>query len=135
MPTKRHHFKKIRWFRKRIESWRRLHRTRFVANIRELLHGPITLLWDEYCIDRARPVKEYLRNNPSVEAEEFPPYAPELNSVDYVWSYVKYGRLANYCAQNLTELRQRVTEELNSVAEQPNLLRALFSRTGLALDD
>ena len=46
---------------------------RFVANIHELLHSPITLLWDEYCIHRAKPVKEYLRNNPTVVAEEFPP--------------------------------------------------------------
>lgn len=107
----------------------------FVAQVRKLLHGPITLLWDEYCIHRARPVTGYLRKNRSIEVEEFPPYAPELNPVDYVWSYVKYGRMANYCPQDLTELRQRVTEELSSVAEQPHLLRALFSRTGLALED
>jgi putative transposase len=78
-------------------------------------------------------VKEYLRKNPTIEAEQFPPYAPELNPVDYVWSYVKYGRLANYCPHNLAELRRRVTQELTSVAGQPKLLRALFSRKGLPL--
>ncbi|MCH8879581.1 MAG: IS630 family transposase [Planctomycetes bacterium] len=108
---------------------------KFVEHIRQLLDGPITLLWDEYCIHRAKPVKEYLRKNPSIRAEEFPPYAPELNPVDYVWSYVKYGRLANYCPHGLPELRQRITAELASVAEQPRLLRGLFSRTGLRLED
>ena len=105
----------------------------FVAQVDQLLNSPMTLVWDEYCIHRAKPVKEYLRKNPTIEAEEFPPYAPELNPVDYVWSYVKYGRLANYCPRNLAELRLRVTQELTSVAQQPNLLRALFSRTGLPL--
>ncbi len=29
--------------------------------------------------------------NPSMEVVELPPYAPELNPVDYVWSYVKHA--------------------------------------------
>ena len=108
---------------------------KFVADIRHVLNGPITLIWDQYCIHRAKPLREYLQMNPSIEVEELPPYAPELNPVDYVWSYVKYGRLANYCPHHLAELRQSVTTELTRVAGQPRLLRALFSRTGLSLDD
>jgi transposase len=107
----------------------------FVKYLRQELDGPITLLWDEYCIHRARPVKDYIERTPGLEAEEFPPYAPELNPVDYIWSYVKYGRLANYAPKDLDELRPRITEELTRVAEQPKLLRALFSRAGLPLDE
>jgi transposase len=106
----------------------------FVKHLRQELGGPITLLWDEYCIHRARAVKDYIGRTQGIEAEEFPPYAPELNPVDYVWSYVKYGRLANYAPQDLGELRPRLTEELTRVAEQPKLLRALFSRAGLPPD-
>jgi hypothetical protein len=107
----------------------------FVKYLREQIDGSITLLWDDYCIHRARPVKKYIEATPTIAVAEFPPYAPELNPVDYVWSYVKYGRMANYCPSNLTELRQRITEELTLVAEQPALLRLLFSRAGLPLDD
>jgi transposase len=106
----------------------------FVKRVRETLNGPITVLWDDYCIHRAKPVKDYVERIGSIEIEEFPPYAPELNPVDYVWSYIKYGRLANFCPKGLSELREAVTKELVSVAEQPRLLRALFSRTGLSLD-
>jgi len=107
----------------------------FVKRLRQELDGPITLLWDEYCIHRARLVKEYIERTPGIEAEEFPPYAPELNPVDYVWSYVKYARLANYCPKDLTELRQRITDELTCVSAQPKLLKALFSRAGLPLNE
>jgi transposase len=79
-------------------------------------------------------MKDLLEDDPSVEVETLPPYAPELNPVDYVWSYVKYGRLANYCPFELAELRQTVTAELSLVAKQPKLLRSLFSGTGLILD-
>jgi transposase len=59
-------------------------------------------------------VKNYLSKNP-IEVEELPPYAPELNPVDYVWSYVKYARLANYCPHNLFELRKTIMVELTRV--------------------
>jgi transposase len=79
-------------------------------------------------------VKKLLEENHSIEIEALPPYAPELNPVDYVWSYVKYGRLANYCPFDLAELRKTVTAELTLVTQQPKLLRSLFSHTGLTLD-
>jgi hypothetical protein len=65
---------------------------------------------------------------------EFPEFPPELNPVDYVWSYVKYGRLANYCPHDTVELRERVTAELTGVSKHPRLLRSLFMRTGLTLE-
>ena len=106
----------------------------FLRTVEKRLHAPITVIWDECRIHWAWPVKQLLNEHPSIEVEALPPYAPELNPVDYVWSYVKYGRLANYCPFNLAELRQRVTAELTLVAQQPKFLRSLFSRTGLTLD-
>src|SRR5688572_10754365 len=107
----------------------------FVRDVRKRLRAPITVIWDECRIHWAWPMKKLLEENPSIEVEALPPYAPELNPVDYVWSYVKYGRLANYCPRDITELRRTVSSELALVAEQPALLRSLFSGTGLTLDD
>lgn len=106
----------------------------FVRTVRKRLQAPITVIWDECRIHWAWPVKKLIEEDPSIEVEALPPYAPELNPVDYVWSYVKYGRLANYCPSNLAELRKTVTAELTLVAKQPKLLRSLFSGTGLTLD-
>lgn len=106
----------------------------FVRNVAKQLHAPITVIWDECPIHWAWPMKKLIEENPSIEVEALPPYAPELNPVDHVWSYVKYSRLANYCPFNLAELRKRVTSELTLVAKQPKLLRSLFSGTGLTLD-
>ena len=106
----------------------------FLSYLRQKLHGPITLIWDEIRIHSAAPVKEFLSKNPSIEVVELPPYAPELNPVDYVWSYVKYSRLANYCLKDLFELRATVTTELTKVKRSRRLLKALFSGTGLSLN-
>jgi transposase len=106
----------------------------FVKSLHRRLDGPFTLVWDDYCIHRARPVRDLIEATPTIQVVEFPPYAPELNPVDHVWSYVKYGRMANYCPGHLAELRQRVTEELTLVSQQPLLLKALFCRANLPLD-
>lgn len=106
----------------------------FLRGLRRSLVGSITIVWDEYCIHRSQPVRQFIASAEQMEVEELPPYAPELNPVDFVWSYVKYGRLANYCSLSLMELRRKVTAELNVLASQPGLLRGLFSRSGLSLD-
>jgi transposase len=108
---------------------------KFLDHLRHKLGGTITLIWDEIRIHSARPVHDWLSQHSSVEVEELPPYAPELNPVDYVWSYVKYGRLANYCPHDTVELRERVTMELTRVSRRPRLLRSLFLHTGLTLED
>lgn len=106
----------------------------FLNDLRHRLRGPITLVWDQIRIHSAEPVKKYLSRHPGIEVEELPPYAPELNPVDFVWSYVKCARLGNYCPHDLIELRNTVMAELTRVKKSPRLLRSLFSGTGLTLD-
>ncbi len=105
----------------------------FIKGIRRNLRGPITLLWDMIEIHRAKPVINYVAKHHTVRVEYFPPYAPELNPVDQIWSYVKYGRLANYCPDSLTELRERITTEFDRLKKRPDLLESLFHHTGLPL--
>jgi transposase len=106
---------------------------RFIEDVRRRLRGPITLVWDSIPIHQSAPVKRYLGLHRNIVVEPFPPYAPELNPVDNVWSYVKYGRLANLCPSNLAELRGRVTGELSRLQKRRDLLRAFFDRTGLTI--
>jgi transposase len=108
---------------------------KFVDDLHWKLRSPTTLIWDELRIHSASAVKNCLARNPDIVVEELPPYAPELNPVDHVWSYVKYDRLANYCPHSLVELRERITAELTRVSRRPVLLKSLFLRTGLSLDD
>ena len=94
----------------------------------------MTVIWDEIPIHWGVAVKEFLRANSSIEAVAFPPYAPELNPVDMVWAYVKYGRLANYCPHDLSELRTTLTTEFTRLKRKPKLLRSFLAHTGLSLD-
>jgi transposase len=106
----------------------------FIDHVCHKVRGPITLLWDQILIHRAKPVTDYFARHRRLVVEPFPPYAPELNPVDNVWSYVKYNRLPNYAPRNLYELRKRITGEFCRLQERSDLLRSFFRHTGLSLD-
>ena len=107
---------------------------KFLAHLHRKLRGDITLLWDSIPIHSTEPVNNYLATHLAIAVEPLPPYAPELNPVDNIWSYVKYNRLSNYCPFNLVELRKSVRSELFRLQKMPDLLESLFRHTGLTLD-
>jgi hypothetical protein len=107
---------------------------RFIEHLYCKIRGPITLLWDQIEIHRAKTVVDYLARRRQIVVEPFPPYAPELNPVDNVWSYVKYSRLSNYTPHDLNELRKHITAEFYRLQKRPDLLKSFFEHTGLCLD-
>lgn len=95
----------------------------FLRHLKRQLGGPCTVLWDGSNIhSRSRLVKEYLAKHPEVMAETLPSYAPEINPDENVWSWTKYGRLANLAAQDTQELRDRIEQEFSHLRENHQLL-------------
>jgi transposase len=93
-----------------------------------------TVVWDRNQIHgRSRVVKAYLAEHPEIVAEDFPGYAPELNPDEMVWGWTKYGRLANYAAADVKELRGRVTTELEYLRQHPYALWDFIDHTDLPL--
>jgi transposase len=94
----------------------------------------LTVVWDRHSIhSKARVVKAFLRANPSVVAEDFPGYVPELNPDEGVWGWTKYGRLANLAAADTRELRACVQAELTWLKEYPYFLYSFIEQTKLPL--
>lgn len=71
----------------------------FPRGLRRRLRGPFTGVWDRHTIhSRAKAVRAYLAKHPEIVAEDLPAYAPQLNPDVWVYSWTKYGRLANLAA-------------------------------------
>jgi transposase len=107
---------------------------RFLRHLKSQLSGPFTVLWDRSNThSRARVVRAYLAKHPEIVAEKLPAYAPEINPDENVWSWTKYGRLANLAAQDTGELRQRIEQELATLRTEPQLLDAFIRDAELCL--
>ena len=65
------------------------------------------------------------------EVEWLPPYAPDLNPAEGVWSHTKHCDLANYAADDLLDLEIEAELSLESTRGDQNLLRSFFDGAGL----
>jgi transposase len=105
----------------------------FVDAILAQLGRGIILVMDRWPVHRSgarRLVRRFARR---LDLEWLPPYAPELNPTEQVWTRTKYGHLANYIPDNVRELSRAVRRSLRSSRGQQNLLRSFFNHAQLSL--
>lgn len=65
---------------------------RVAAFLRELLKqlpGRIIVVWDNGRMHKGFAIRQLLKRHPRLTLEWLPPYAPELNPVEQLWSHLK----------------------------------------------
>jgi hypothetical protein len=65
--------------------------------------------------------------------EDLPAYAPQLNPDEWVWSWTKYGRLANLAAWDADQLWDWVIDAMVELKFRPDLLNGFIQDAELAL--
>jgi putative transposase len=103
----------------------------FLRDLLRHLRGKVVVVWDGGGNHKGPPIRKFLARNKRLRLERLPPYAPELNPVEAVWSWLKYGELANYVPAGVAELDWEVFERLLEWKYEPGLLRALWDRSDL----
>jgi len=51
--------------------------------------------------------------------------------VELLWSYLKYGRLANLAPDTLDDIQTNVCRERRRLAQHPDVLRSFFRHSAL----
>ena len=88
-------------------------------------------MWDDGSNHRGPLVRAFLRRNKRLTLVRLPAYAPQLNPVEAVWSWQKWGRLANYVPDNPTDRDEWAVESLVERRCDQALLRAVWGRSDL----
>ena len=89
------------------------------------------VVWDHLGAHQGGLLRAWLRRCRRVHLEFLPGYAPELNPNEYGWSYLKTGRLANYCQMDVDDLHARVVVAAEEASGEQKLLRSFIHATGL----
>lgn len=95
------------------------------------LRGKVVVVWDGGPNHKGPLIREFLRRNRRLTLERFPAYAPDLNPVEVVWSWLKYGQLANYVPDGIPALDEEITDRLSELKGDPDLLRNLWNGSDL----
>jgi transposase len=104
---------------------------RFLDHLARHVRGPFILVWDRGRSHKHAIVRAWLTAHPRCHIVWFPPYAPDLNPVELLWGYLKYGHLANFAPNTVDEIRTTVCRERRRLARHPQLLRSFFRHSAL----
>lgn len=98
------------------------------------LAGRFVVVWDGGPMHKGDPIRDLMGHFADrLDLERLPPYAPMLNPVEPLWSWLKWGRLSNFAPKNAAEIEERVVAELAKVHEDQAFLRNLFHASDLPL--
>jgi transposase len=109
-----------------------------LKQLKRQIHGRVILIWDRLPAHRAKEVREFLTTQKAwLTTEYFPPYAPELDPVEYLWSSLKGKDVPNDCPDTMKELDEHVKKGARRIRRHPEILKGflkkseLFKKTGV----
>jgi len=99
----------------------------FLQNFVDSQRGKVFLVVDGHPAHKAKIVKAYLKSlQGRLELHFLPPYAPDLNPDEFVWSYMKSNGVSKKPLKQNESLTKRVEEDLNKIKRDPGLVRSFF---------
>jgi transposase len=101
---------------------------RFLKALKAQIAQPLLVIWDRLASHRSALVRRYLDSlHGHIQIAFLPPYAPDLNPVEYLWAWLKRHALANYCPNNLKELQATARNKLRSAQKRPDIIAACLA--------
>jgi transposase len=106
-----------------------------LGELRRFLGGErATLLWDGLPAHRSKAMWAWLATQRSwLVVERLPAYAPELNPVEGLWSWLKGSQLANLVCPTLQEVVAQAELGIERARRTPHLAYSFLRRTGLSV--
>ena len=104
----------------------------FLKALKSHFKQPLLVVLDGLRAHRSKLVREYLDGlNGFIQLAFLPPYAPDLNPVEYLWAWLKRHALANYCPANLDELHANARNKLKSAQKRLSIIAACWMQATL----
>ena len=105
----------------------------FLGQMSRQVRGHLVLIWDRLQAHRSPKIAAFVRRHRRFHLEPLPPYAPELNPVEYCWSWLKTNPLANHTPADAAALAQVAREHVRQLQRRPNLLWSFIDHSPLPL--
>lgn len=100
--------------------------------VRHLAGRKLLIIWDRLQAHRSRLVRDYVdAQGGHIQLEFLPPYAPELNPVEFLWAHWKQHEMANFCPKNFAELSTFARAKLKRTKRRKTLVAAFWKQADL----
>ena len=102
----------------------------FIVMLKDLMKGRkkrVMLIVDGLPGHKAKVVSKYVQSTEGrLELHFLPPYAPDLNPDEFVWSHMKKNGISKKPLRKNEALRERVTTDLAAIKQDRPLVRSFF---------
>jgi transposase len=106
----------------------------FLSGAVQGLPGPVIAIWDGGTMHKGGPIRELVEQSQGrLEIEPLPAHAPKLMPVEFLWRWLKYGRLCNFAPRDAYHLNEAVVRELDAILDNQLLLSSFFHQSQLPL--
>lgn len=95
------------------------------------LGGPIVLVWDNLNTHLTAGMRRYIADRDWLTVYQLPPYAPDLNPVESIWSVLRRTTTANRAFADPNDLITTVRRGLRQLQYRPDVLDGCLTGTGL----
>jgi transposase len=104
----------------------------FLKALRAHFRRSLLIIWDNSKPHRSVLVRDYVASTKGeIQLHFLPGYAPELNPVEFLWSWLKRHALANFCPDNFTELRSTARGKLKSAQRRNAIVASCWQQADL----
>jgi transposase len=112
-------------------SWRDYRDLLIAAH--QQLGGPIVLIWDNLNVHKAADLRKFAESRDWLTIYYLPPYAPDLNPVEGIWSLLRRGWLSNVAFSTPEHLVRRIRRGLRHIQYRTHLIDGCLAETGLTI--
>lgn len=102
----------------------------FLRHLLRYLRGHVIVLLDNLSTHKGKPIRDLCRRHARLHIEYFPPYAPELNPDEGVWSLTKRS-MANGRPDDVEELISDLVDSMEGLRHSQKKLRGCISQSDL----
>ncbi|MER5966801.1 transposase [Streptomyces sp. NPDC002057] len=88
------------------------------------------LVWDNLNVHKAAGLREWAAARDWLTLHYLPPYAPDLNPVEGIWSLLRRGWLSNVAFSTTEHLIQRIRRGLRHIQYRSHLIDGCLAETG-----
>jgi len=114
----------------------KLNAERFVQFLQDFMKGRrerVILVVDGHPSHKAKKVAAYVKSLcGKLELHFLPPYAPDLNPDEFVWSHAKTNGVSKKPLRQNESLKDRVQSDLEAIKQNKPLVRSLFHAKSVA---
>jgi transposase len=109
----------------REDNYKAVHVGPVLRSLLQHVPGPVILVWDRGQIHKGPVIRDVLMDNPRLQTEFLPKYAPDLNPVEHVWHDFK-SHTANTMPQNKQDIEISIHANTYRVRRSQDKLRSFI---------